>query len=206
VYPPLPYPGRLLEESPTHTFTIYNMSLLRTTMLRRQFLFSSRPTCLRYSSTAASENIVLPRLQSDLKTAMRSKNKPALNTIRALQAEIINASKTAKPITTDGALYSLIQKQMKSSQVSIDEFRNAKREELVEKEQQQLDVLKGYAEEIPTVAESEVDALVKTVLKGLEEGKLTFGSVMGRVMGGIKGRPFDAEYVTKKIQEAIGAK
>ena len=137
---------------------------------------------------------------------MRSKNKPALNTIRALQAEIINASKTAKPITTDGALYSLIQKQIKSSQVSIYEFRNAKREELVEKEQHQLDVLKAYAEEIPTVAESEVDALVETVLKGLEEGKRTFGSVMGRVMGGIKGRPFDAEYVTKKIQEAVGAK
>jgi uncharacterized protein YqeY len=102
--------------------------------------------------------------------------------------------------------YSLIQKQIKSSQVSIDEFRNAKREELVEKEQQQLDVLKAYAEEIPTVAESEVDALVKTVLEGLEEGKRSFGSVMGKVMGVIKGRPFDAEYVTKKIQEAVGAK
>jgi uncharacterized protein YqeY len=146
-------------------------------MLRRHLFIASRPSCLRYSSTTASENIVLPRLQSDLKTAMRSKNKPALNTIRALQAEIINASKTAKPITTDGALYSLIQKQIKSSQVSIDEFRNAKRDELVEKEQQQLDILKGYAEEMPTVAESEVDALVKTVLEGLEEGKRSFGSV-----------------------------
>ena len=182
------------------------MSLLRTTMLRRQLLISSRPTCLRYSSTASSENIVLPRLQSDLKIAMRSKNKPALNTIRALQAEIINASKTAKPITTDGALYSLIQKQIKSSQVSLDEFRNAKREDLVEKEQAHLDVLKGYAKEIPTVEESEVDALVRSVVEGLEEGKRSFGSVMGKVMGGIKGRPFDLEYVTKKIQEAVGAK
>jgi uncharacterized protein YqeY len=137
---------------------------------------------------------------------MRSKNKPALNTIRALQAEIINASKTAKPITSDGALYSLIQKQIKSVTVSIEEFRNAKREDLVEKEQQQLDILKGYAEEIPTVAESEVDALVKSVVEGLEEGKRSFGGVMGRVVGGIKGRPFDVEYVTKKIQEAVGAK
>jgi uncharacterized protein YqeY len=175
-------------------------------MLRRQLLTSSRPICLRYSSTASSENTVLSRLQSDLKTAMRSKNKPALNTIRALQAEIINASKTAKPITSDGALYSVIQKQIKSSQASIDEFRGAKREDLVEKEQQQLDVLKGYAEEIPTVAESEVDSLIKSVVAGLEEGKRSFGSVMGRVMGGIKGRPFDMEYVTKKIQEAVGAK
>ncbi|CAG5143999.1 uncharacterized protein ALTATR162_LOCUS1461 [Alternaria atra] len=175
-------------------------------MLRRQLLTPPRSMCLRYSSTSTSENIVLPRLQSDLKTAMRAKNKPALNAIRALQAEIINASKTAKPITTDGALYSLIQKQIKSSSASIEEFRNAKREDLVEKEQAHLDVLNGYAKEIPTVEESEVDALVKSVVEGLEEGKKNFGSVMGRVMGGIKGRPFNLEYVTKKIEEAVGAK
>jgi uncharacterized protein YqeY len=182
------------------------MSLIRTPMLRRQLLTTARPIYLRYSSTASSENVVLPRLQSDLKTAMRSKNKPALNTIRALQAEIINASKTAKPIASDGALYSLIQKHIKSSQVSIDEFKGAKREDLVEKEQQQLDILKAYAEEIPTVAESEVDTLVTSIVEGLEEGKRSFGSVMGKVMGGIKGRPFDVEYVTKKIQEAVGTK
>jgi len=137
---------------------------------------------------------------------MRAKNKPALNTIRALQAEIINASKTAKPIETDGALYSLVQKQIKASSASIEEFRNAKREDLVEKEQAHLDVLKGYAQEIPLVENSEVDALVKSVIEGLEEGKRSFGSVMGKVMGGLKGRPFDLEYVTKKIQEAVGAK
>ncbi|USP73554.1 hypothetical protein yc1106_00828 [Curvularia clavata] len=182
------------------------MSLFRATLLQRQLLAPARLGCVRYASTSTSENIVLPRLQSDLKTAMRSKNKPALNTIRGLQAEIINASKTTKPITTDGALYSLIQKQIKACSASIEEFRNAKREDLVEKEQQHLDVLKAYADEIPTVSESEVDSLVKSVVEGLEEGKRSFGSVMGKVVGGIKGRPFDVEYVTKKIQEAVGTK
>ncbi|KAI4647522.1 Altered inheritance of mitochondria protein 41 mitochondrial [Alternaria triticimaculans] len=182
------------------------MSLFRTAMLQRQLFTPARSLCVRYSSTSTSENFVLPRLQSDLKTAMRAKNKPALNTIRALQAEIINASKTAKPIETDGALYSLVQKQIKASSASIEEFRNAKREDLVEKEQAHLDVLKGYAQEIPLVENSEVDALVKSVIEGLEEGKRSFGSVMGKVMGGLKGRPFDLEYVTKKIQEAVGAK
>ena len=182
------------------------MSLSRATILRRQLLTSSRPVCLRYSSSSASENVVLPRLQADLKNAMRSKNKPALNTIRALQAEIINASKTAKPITTDGALYSLIQKQIKSSSASLEEFRNAKREDLVAKEQAQLDVLKGYAGEMPTVGESEIDELVKSVLAGLEEDKRSAGGVMGRVMATLKGRPVDLEYVSKKIQEAVGAK
>ncbi|EUC36538.1 hypothetical protein COCCADRAFT_23661 [Bipolaris zeicola 26-R-13] len=182
------------------------MSLFRATLLQRQLFAPARVTCIRYASTSAPENIVLPRLQTDLKIAMRSKNKPALNTIRGLQAEIINASKTAKPITTDGALYSLIQKQIKASSASIEEFRNAKREDLVEKEQQNLDILKAYADEIPTVSESEVDSLVMSVVEGLEEGKRNFGSVMGKVMGAVKGRPLDVEYVTKKIQEAVGAK
>ncbi|KAG9191684.1 hypothetical protein G6011_10418 [Alternaria panax] len=182
------------------------MSLFRTAMLPRQLLAPRRSMCLRYASTAASENFLLPRLQADLKTAMRAKNKPALNTIRALQADIINASKTAKPITTDGALYSLIQKQIKSSSASIEEFRNAKRQDLVDKEQAQLDVLNGYAKEIATVEESEIDALVKSAVEALEEGKRSFGSVMGKVMGGIKGRPSDLEYITRKIQEAVGAK
>ncbi|EOA83829.1 Altered inheritance of mitochondria protein 41 mitochondrial [Exserohilum turcicum] len=184
------------------------MSVFRAALLlQRQLVAPARLAGIRHASSASTpENVVLPRLHADLKIAMRSKNKPALNTIRALQAEIINASKTAKPITTDGALYSLIQKQIKSSSASIDEFRNAKREDLVEKEQLHLDVLKSYADEIPTVSESEVDALVKSVVESVEEGKRTFGSVMGKVMGGIKGRPFDVEYVSKKIQEAVGAK
>jgi uncharacterized protein YqeY len=182
------------------------MSLFRPMFLRTTRLSScARPLCVRYSSTA-SEPIVLPRLQSDLKTALRSKNKPTLNVIRALQAEIINASKTAKPITTDGALYSLIQKQIKGSTTAIAEFETAKRDDLVQKEQVQLDVLRGYAQEIPKVEESEIDGLIEGAVKALEEGKRTFGSVMGRVMGGIKGRPADMEYLNKKIEEIIGKK
>lgn len=165
-----------------------------------------RSMALRHSSTTTSEAVVLSRLQSDLKTAMRAKNKPALNTIRSLQAEIINASKTAKPIETDGTFYALVQKQIKASNTALEEFRNAKREDLVEKEQAQLDVLQKYADDIPKVEQTEIDELVKSVLETLEEGKRTFGSVMGKVMGLIKGRPHDVEYVTKKIQELIGTK
>lgn len=159
---------------------------------------------MRYST--ASEPTILPRLQSDLKTALRSKNKPALTVIRSIQAEIINASKTAKPVATDGALYSIIQKQIKSSSTAIQEFEAAKRDDLVQKEQEQLDVLKGYANEIPKVEQSEVDSLVTAAIEKLEEGKRNFGQVMGRVMGGLKGRPADMEYLNRRIEEAVGKK
>jgi hypothetical protein len=40
----------------------------------------------------------------------------------------------------------------------------------------------------------------------LEEGKRTFGSVMGRVIGGIKGRPVDMEGLNRMIEEVVGKK
>lgn len=172
---------------------------------RTRFLTFARPLCLRYSTTS-NEPVVLPRLQADLKTALRAKNKPALNTIRALQAEIINASKTAKPIETDGALYSLIQKQIKGITTAIEEFQAAKRDDLVQKEQAQLDVLRKYLEEIPKVEESEIDGLVESAVKALEGAKVNVGQIMGNVMGAIKGRPADVEYIKRKINEAVGQK
>jgi uncharacterized protein YqeY len=181
------------------------MSLFRPTLLRTRFAIPTRQVCVRYSSTS-NEPTILPRLQSDLKTALRAKNKPTLSVIRSLQAEIINASKTAKPIETDGALYSLIQKQIKGINTAIQEFENAKRDDLVQKEKEQLAVLEGYANEIPKVEESEVGELVRKAVEGLEEGKRTFGSVMGRVIGGIKGRPVDMEGLNRMIEEVIGKK
>ncbi|KAF2844581.1 GatB/YqeY domain-containing protein [Plenodomus tracheiphilus IPT5] len=188
------------------------MSLFRPMLLRANLAAYSKPTCLRaaalrYSTSTSCENVILPRLQTDLKLAMRSKNKPALNTIRALQAEIINASKTAKPIETDGALYTLVQKQIKASKSAIEEFQAAKREDLVTKEQAQLAVLQAYADEIPTMQESEIDGLIQSVLDTIGEGKKTVGSVIGQVVtGGIKGRPYNVEYLRKKIEEVLGTK
>ncbi|KAF2125090.1 GatB/YqeY domain-containing protein [Dothidotthia symphoricarpi CBS 119687] len=183
------------------------MSLLRSSLLRANLLAIPRPITrsIRFSSST-TEPTILPRLQNDLKLALRAKNKPTLNVIRALQAEIINASKTAKPITTDGALYALIQKQIKASSTAIEEFQAAKRDDLVEKEQGQLDVLRKYAGEIPTVEAGELDIIIGDIAAQLEEGKRTFGSIMGKVMGALKGRPHDVEYVTSKIQELVGKK
>ena len=99
-----------------------------------------------------------------------------------------------------------LQKKMKAASTAIEEFQNAKREDLVTQEQAQLDVLQKYADAIPKVAESEIDELVKNALEKLDQGKKNVGSVMGKVMGGVKGRPVDTAYLTQKIEEAIGSK
>ncbi|KAL5119139.1 hypothetical protein ACEQ8H_002846 [Pleosporales sp. CAS-2024a] len=181
------------------------MALFRPMMLRTARLTASpAPRCLGYST--ATKPTVLPRLQSDLKYALRCRDKVTLTVIRSLQAEIINASKTTKPIETDGALYSLIQKQIKGIHTAIAEFEAAQRDDLVQKEKAQLDILNQYAAEIPRVEEREMDGLIAAAVEKLEEGKRTFGGVMGRVVAGLDGRPANMEYLNKRIEQVLGKK
>ena len=167
-------------------------SSLRFPLLHRTFL-TTRPLC---SETPT----LLSTLQPELKSAMRAKDKPRLAVLRSLLAEITNASKTPKPVSNDAALYSLLSKHIKASQAAIEEFEAAKRQDLVEKEQGQVDILEGYLGRIEVVGEEEIREIVKEVGGG--EAKV--GMVVGKVMGRVKGRPVDVEVVKRVVGEVMG--
>jgi len=186
------------------------MSLSR---LLRPSLLSRQPVLLRTFITTQSrlseQPTVLSSLQMELKAAMRAKDKPRLTALRAILAEITNASKTAKPIASDGSLLSLLLKQIKASQTAVEEFKKAKREDLVEKEQGQINILEEYANKIPKVSEEELDAMVKEAVARLADPKLSttakFGTVMGNVRGNLGQRPVDTDTLNAKIKAAVGA-
>lgn len=187
---------------------------MSTIRLSKCLFFLRQPALVRtFVATPCrrSESIILPRLKSDLKDAMRAKDKPRLDILRSIMAEITNASKTAKPITSDAHLLALLTKQLASSDKSLEDFRNAKRDDLVEKEEKQRHVLKGYVEEIPKVKPGEVDVLVAEVVRELSGGqdgdaekKPAFGLVMKGVLMKIAGQPVDQGYVSKKVEEMCG--
>ena len=198
------------------------MSLLRLQLTRSTFAVP-RPTLLRTfittpprlaaeSHSTPAKTTAFQSLQPELKAAMRAKDKPRLTTLRALLAEITNASKTAKPIENDVTLYALLAKQIKASNGAIEEFANAKREDLVEKERAQLSVLEELKGKIEVVGEGEIESAVRDVLKQVQEanekqgkpkGDVNVGAVMGRVMGRLHG-PVDADAVKSKVAEIAG--
>lgn len=194
------------------------MSLFR--LARPRLTFTQQPTLLRtffstphfLSSSEPQSATLLHRLKSDLKDAMRAKNKPRLDVLRTLTAEITNASKTAKPISTDTNLLSLLKKQIQACQESIEAFKSASREDLVGKENAQLEVLEGYVDEIPKLSEEDVGEMVEEVVKELREAgkvkeseKPEFGMLMGGVQKKIAGRPVDMQFVTERISRISGA-
>jgi len=142
-------------------------------------------------------------IQSALKSALRSKDKPRLDVLRTILSEITNASKTSKPVSTPAQLHSLLLRQIKSSRASIAEFKSAKREDLVGKESAQVEILEEIKAGIPTVENAELDMIVQEVVGSLMEGEETlgFGSVMKKCQEVLKGRPHDSHYLVQKIKE-----
>lgn len=104
------------------------------------------PQCIRFprsysTDTSAAPPVLIPKLKTDLKTAMRAKDAPRLAVLRTLLAAITNASKTSNPIETDSQLVALMVKSARMNQEALDEAKAAKREDLVDKEDAQLQII-----------------------------------------------------------------
>jgi uncharacterized protein len=134
---------------------------------------------------------------------MRAKDTPRLSVLRALLAEITNASKTSRPIESDVSLYSLLSKQIAGSEKAREEFESAKRAELVEKEQRQIDVLKGYQSEIPSLKREELDAICEEVVGKLqaEGAKVNQGNAMKGVLARVGDQVHDARYISERLKQ-----
>lgn len=174
-------------------------------LLRRSFL----ATCPLSSDSQPPASTTLRSLQTELKNAMRAKDKPRLTAIRAVLAEITNASKTAKPVDSDAHLYTLLLKQIKASNAAIDEFDKAEREDLVSKEKAQLSVLEELKGRITVVGEADVESAVRAAVEALRSkgnGTVNPGAVVGVAMGKLSSAgPVDVQMVKAKADELAGA-
>ena len=117
------------------------------------------------------------RLMKDVKAAMKSGDVVAREAIRFLQSAYRNAEIDKRgPLTGDEEL-GLLQKQVKQRTESIDQFRSAGREDLVEREEAQLRVIERY---LP--AQLSDEALDEMVAASVAEAGATGPRDMGKVM------------------------
>jgi uncharacterized protein YqeY len=121
------------------------------------------------------------QLTADMKDAMKSKDKVALTTIRALKTAIKNAAIEqggADAELDDTSVMSIIRKQIKQRQDSVEQFNTAGRPELAENEIAEIAVLEKY---LPA-AMSE-DEIATAVAEAIAEAGATSRAQMGQVMG-----------------------
>lgn len=120
------------------------------------------------------------QITEDMKSAMREKNTVALNTIRMLKSAIKNAAIEkggADAELNDAEIVSVIRKQVKTRQDSITQYEAAGRQELADKEKEEIAVLEGYLPQ--AMSEAEIAVLIDAAIA---EVGATSKKEMGQVM------------------------
>src|SRR5438552_5255448 len=130
------------------------------------------------------------RVDEDLKDAMRAKGAERLSVLRLLKAALKNA--TSEKVGADGELndadaISVIRKQVKQRQDSIESFEKGGRAELAEKEKAEIAVLNQYLPKAMNAAE--LQKIVADTIRELgASSRAQMGAVMKALQPKIAGR------------------
>lgn len=167
---------------------------------------------IRYSSTDTAPPPLLAKIKGDLKDAMRAKDTPRLNVLRAMISEYNNASKTNTPIKTDTQLLAVLKKKRVASEAAAAEAKAANRSDLEDKNVQEIKVIDEYASEVKLVPEDEIRNIVSTVIESFNKATATSEAKVGDVLkellkvgGRLSGRPVDNAQVLKIVNELLAS-
>ncbi len=144
------------------------------------------------------------RLEDDLKVALKGGDQTARDTIRYTLAALKNAEIDKRGPLTDDEATALLQREAKRRADSIDQFRAAKRDDLVAREEAQLAVLRRY---LPAaLSDDELSSLVSQVIAEVgAAGTKDMARVMPVLMERAAGRA-DGRRLSAAIREALSAR
>lgn len=142
------------------------------------------------------------KLQDDLRSAMRNKDKVRKATLRQTIAEIKNAEVSKRGEMDEDELLALLRTQVKRRQETISELEKAGgRTELLAEEIAQIEVLKIYLPQM--MSRDEVVAAAQAAVEHAgEPGPQQFGQVMKEVMRELKGKA-DGKLVSEVVRELL---
>ena len=137
------------------------------------------------------------QIRADLTAAMKAQEKDRLSTIRMLQSALKNEQINVGHELSDEEAMSVIRKAVKQRQDSIEQYTNAGRTELAEKERAEMDLLKTY---LPAeLSGAELEAGLREIIASTgAQSKKDLGKVMKEATARYKGRADG-----KKIQEIV---
>ena len=117
-------------------------------------------------------------IKKDLKQAMLDRNDMVRDTIRMFLSEVQRYEIDNKEDVNDAKALQIINKMIKQRNDSISQFKGGGREDLAEKEQQEVEILSRYKPE--QLSEEEITEKVRNAIK--ETGAETLQDI-GKVMG-----------------------
>jgi uncharacterized protein YqeY len=121
------------------------------------------------------------RLNDDVKTAMRNRDRERLGTLRMILAAIKQREVDERITLDDTQILMVLDKMAKQHRDSIAQFEQADRSDLVEKENRELAIVQSY---LPAqLSDVEIQAILKQAIQ--ESGAVSMQD-MGKVMAILK--------------------
>ncbi|MCX8030673.1 MAG: GatB/YqeY domain-containing protein [Thermodesulfovibrionales bacterium] len=146
---------------------------------------------------------VIERLDADQKEALKTKDSLRLSVIRLIKASLKNKQIQKGKELTDEDILDVLSSQAKQRKESIQQFLLAKRADLAEKEQKELEIIESYLPK--QLSAEEIDEIIKSTLK---EASITttkeIGLAMKLIIPKIKGIA-DGKYVNQRVREILEA-
>lgn len=142
-------------------------------------------------------------LKDAQKDAMRAKDKPRLGTIRLALAEVKQREVDTREDVSDADVIAILTKMVKQRKDSITQFQKAERQDLVEQEQLELEILQTFLPE--PLSEAELQELItQAISESNAVGMQDMGKVMGWLKPKVQGRA-DMGQLSGKIKATLNS-
>ena len=142
------------------------------------------------------------KITDDVKTAMRAKEEARLGTLRMLTAAIKQREVDGRIQLDDAQVVAVIEKLLKQSRESIEQFEKGGRKDLADKERSEMAVWQVYMPQ--QLSDAEIDKFVAEAIATTSASSIKdMGKVMGILKTQLQGRA-DMGQVGSKIKAKLG--
>ncbi len=144
------------------------------------------------------------QIVSDLTASMKAQDAQRTSTLRMVKAAMMNRQIEKGSELDDDEMQKLLRSLVKQRRDSIEQYEKAGRQELVDKEDAEIEIIEAY---LPQAASSEeieravVDAIAETGACSMKD----MGKVMKAAQAGLAGKNADGKLVSEIVKAKLGS-
>ena len=141
-------------------------------------------------------------IEDDLIQALKARNQNLVCVLKLLKNSIKNKEIEFKKELDDNVVIEILFSELKKRKDSVEHFKKGKRDDLVQKEESEIKVIKKYLPEMKS--KDEIKNIVCDIIKreGIEKSMSNFGTIMKIVMQELAGQA-EGNLVSKIVKEEL---
>jgi uncharacterized protein YqeY len=150
-----------------------------------------------------AEGPLKQRIEQDVKSALRGGDKPRLGVLRMILAAIKQREVDERKTLGDDEVLAVLDKMVKQRRESITQYEKGGRQDLVQQEAFEIEVVQTY---LPTpLSAAEIDQLIEAAVADTDAaGIKDMGKVIGRLKPRMQGRA-DMGAVSARVKARLGS-